>query len=100
MLKSIRHDWEDWEAEDILRNCRRAMSAEARPLVVERMLAPPNDGAEGKLYDLHMLVNAGGRERTPAEFTALLTAAGFELRASTRLPSSRFILEAIPNVNR
>jgi hypothetical protein len=99
VLKSILHDWGDREAQDILRNCRRAMSADARLLVVERMLAPPNEGLEGKLSDLNMLVNAGGRERTSDEFTALLAGAGFELRATTGLPRSRFIIEAIPSAN-
>jgi hypothetical protein len=94
VLKSILHDWGDSEAQDILRNCHRAMSADARLLVVERILAPPNQGAEGKLSDLNMLVNAGGLERTSEEFTALLDSAGFELRAITRLPSSRSIIEA------
>jgi O-methyltransferase domain len=61
----------------------------ARLLVVERMLAPPNEGVEAKLSDLNKLVNAGGRERTSEEFTALLASAGFELRATIRLPSSR-----------
>ena len=59
VMKSIVHDWDDREAQDILRNCRQAMSADARLLVVERMLAPPNEGAEVKLSDLNMLVNAG-----------------------------------------
>ena len=99
VLKSILHDWDDREAQDILRNCRRAMSADARLLVVERMLAPPNEGLEGKLSDLNMLVNAGGRERTSEEFIALLAGAGFELRATIRLPSSRFIIEAVPSVD-
>ena len=84
VLKSILHDWDDREAHHILRNCRRAMSGDARLLVVERTLAPPNDGADVKLSDLNMLVNAGGRERTSEEFTALLAGAGFELRATTR----------------
>jgi hypothetical protein len=97
VLKSILHDWDDPEAHTILGNCREAMHRCARLLVVERILAPPNQGAEGKLSDLNMLVNAGGRERTCAEFTALLAGAGFELRAATRLPSSRFLIEAKPS---
>ena len=100
VLKSILHDWDNREAHSILRNCRQAMHHPgARLLVVERMLAPPNEGAEVKLADLNMLVNAGGRERTSEEFTALLTGAGFELRATTRLPRSRFIIEAIPSAD-
>jgi hypothetical protein len=100
VLKSILHDWDDPEAHAILRNCREAMHPGARLLIVERILAPRNQGAEGKLSDLNMLVNAGGRERTSEEFTALLAGAGFELGAMIRLPNSRFIIEAIPSVNR
>jgi len=37
-------------------------------LVIERIIAPPNEGADCKFSDLNMLVNAGGRERTPSEF--------------------------------
>jgi len=97
VLKSILHDWDDREAQHILRNCRRAMSVGATLLLVERTVAPPNQGAEVKLTDLNMLVNAGGRERTSEEFTALLAGAGFELRATTHLSNSRFIIEATPN---
>jgi hypothetical protein len=97
VMKSVLHDWDDPEAHTILCNCREAMHRCARLLVVERILAPPNQGAEGKLSDLNMLVNAGGRERTCEEFIALLAGAGFELRATTRLPSSRVIIEALPS---
>jgi hypothetical protein len=47
---------------------RSTMHPGARLLIVERILAPPNQGAEGKLSDHNMLVNAGGRERTSEEF--------------------------------
>ncbi len=93
------HDWDDQEAQRILRNCRRAMSGDATLLVVERTVAPPNQGADVKLTDLNMLVNVGGRERSSEEFTALLAGAGFELHAITHLPNSRFIIEVRPSVN-
>jgi hypothetical protein len=96
VMKNILHDWDDPEAHIILRNCHQEMRPGARLLIVERMLAPPNEGAEGKFSDLNMLVNAGGRERTSDEFAALLSSAGFELREMISLPSSRFIMEAIP----
>ena len=48
------------------------MASGAELFVVERLLAPPNAGAEGKLSDLNMLVNVGGRERTLEEFVVLL----------------------------
>jgi hypothetical protein len=100
VLKNILHDWDDPKAHIILRNCHQAMHPHARLLLVERILAPPNEGAEGKISDLNMLVNAGGRERTAEEFAALLDDAGFELREVTSLPSSRFIIEAIPGACR
>ena len=45
ILKFILHDWDDATSIDILSACRRAMSAEAMLLVLERMIGPPNDGA-------------------------------------------------------
>ena len=97
LLKSILHDWNDGAALHLLRNCRRAMHAEAKLLIIERLLAPPNEGMEGKLSDLNMLVNAGGRERTREDFAALIESAGLELNAITPLSAWRFIIEATPN---
>jgi hypothetical protein len=96
VMKNILHDWDDAKARIILRNCHQAMHPDATLLIVERILAPPNEGAEGKFSDLNMLVNAGGQERTAEEFAALLNGAGFELREIIGLPSSRFIIEANP----
>jgi hypothetical protein len=96
LLKSIVHDWNDRDALHLLRNCRRAMQSGARLLIIERLLGPPNEGLEGKLSDLNMLVNAGGRERTREEFAALIASAGLTLGAITPLSASRFVIEAIP----
>jgi hypothetical protein len=79
LLKAILHDWDDPDAARILAVVRAAMPATAPLLVVERILAPPNQGAEGRLSDLNMLVNTGGRERTAPEFAELLRAGGFAL---------------------
>ena len=75
MLKFIIHDWQDEQAIALLRACRRACEASSRVLVIERVLAPANEGFEGKFSDLNMLVSAGGRERTLEEFEALFEAA-------------------------
>jgi O-methyltransferase domain/Dimerisation domain len=77
LLKFIIHDWDDAQASSILRCCRNAMGSQARLLVIERVIAPPNEGADGKFSDLNMLVNAGGRERTLCEFDTLFATAGF-----------------------
>jgi hypothetical protein len=41
-----------------------------------------------------MLVGPGGRERTPAEYAALLEAAGFRLTGSTTTAAAVAVLEA------
>lgn len=96
-LSWVVHDWGDDESVEILRNCRRAMSPDGRLLLIERVLPSANAPAPSKFGDLNMLVlTAGGRERTEAEFRSLLDRAGFTL--SRILPTSTevSIIEAIP----
>jgi len=81
MMRAITHDWPDDACVAILRNCRRVMTREARLLIIDRVIAAPNEGAEGKFSDLNMMAVPGGRERTEEEFRALLDAAGFRLDA-------------------
>jgi len=81
ILRAILHDWDDDRSIAILGNCRKAMGPDATLLVVERVLPEKAEGGlavDSYLLDLEMLVNTpGGRERTEAEFRAILTAAGF-----------------------
>lgn len=79
VLRRILHDWPDAEAIAILRRCRAAMEPEARLLLLESVVGPPNEDPESKFLDLLMLVSAGGRERTEAEWRALLAEGGFHL---------------------
>jgi len=79
LLKQILHDWDDAQCTAILRACARAMAPRGRVFVVEMVI--PDDGAPGpaQLMDLNMLVLLPGRERTRAEYAALLSAAGLTL---------------------
>ncbi len=86
-LKSILHDWDDDPAAAILRTRRAAMPARATLVLVEHVLAPGNTSDPGKFQDLNMLVALGGRERTAAEFDALLAAG--RLHADADHPDSR-----------
>jgi O-methyltransferase domain/Dimerisation domain len=79
LLKWILHDWPDEQAIAILRSCRRAIRKDGVLLAGEHVLGPANEGAEGKLMDLNMMVITGGIERTREEFARLFGAAGFEL---------------------
>jgi hypothetical protein len=76
LLKGIIHDWPDEDAAKILRNTRRAIRPGGTLLLIENIVdstaRPPG------LMDLLMLV-LGGRERTEADFRALLAASGFAI---------------------
>ncbi len=97
VLKQVLHDWEDEPAVAILRRCREAMEPGGRVLIAERLL-PQRVGRAERLtlfVDVLMLAVTGGRERTEAEFRALLEAADLELAAvSPPLPLGYRVLEA------
>ena len=85
LLSWVLHDWDDATTLQILGNCRAAMAQGSRLLVVE-MVVPepgqPNAAAFARLVrqtDLEMLAVVGGRERTAAEYEALLAESGFTL---------------------
>jgi O-methyltransferase domain len=97
VLKHIVHDWDDAAAIRILRNCRTAMPAGARLLLIECVLEPGNAPAFGKLLDLEMLaVSEGGSERTEAEFAALLAAADLRLARVVPTLAPTAVVEAVP----
>jgi SAM-dependent methyltransferase len=96
VLSHVLHDWTDEQALPILRNCRQAMSAEGRLLVVEAVLPPGDQPHHGKLMDLLMLTVTGGVERTAEEFSALLAAAGFRMTRVFETSTHQSIVEALP----
>ncbi len=102
ILKSVIHDWDDDHAIAILRNCRRAMPAHGKLLVVEPVLPAVVERSDQVqrmvMADINMLVCAGGRERTEAEFQALFTSADFRLTAviPAPAPSILSVIEGVP----
>ncbi|WHT23130.1 methyltransferase [Crossiella sp. CA-258035] len=79
VLKWILHDWDDEAATRILANCRAALPAHGRVLIVDDVLPErgnPDQPRDPGLKDLSMLVLYGGRERTRAEFERLCADAG------------------------
>ncbi len=97
VAKHVIHDWNDGDAVRILRNCRRAIRPDGTMLLIEPMLKPGKQHDFARFADLEMLVTTpGGRERTDAEFRALLDEAGFSLRRV--IPTGGFIsiLESQP----
>lgn len=97
VAKSVIHDWNDRDAVRILKNCRRAISRDGTMLLIERILKPSNQPDPAKFVDLQMLVLApGGRERTEAEFRALLGEAGFSLTRVIPTAEALWIIESRP----
>lgn len=79
MMRHIIHDWDDEKATTILQNIHRVMPKDGKLLVIEGVIQPGNDPSFGKLLDLAMLVNPGGKERTEEEYRTLFKMAGFDL---------------------
>lgn len=102
VLKSILHNWEDEKSVHILRNCRRAMSADAKLVLVERAKPPrAGDSAMDRALartDLNMLVGVGGRERSHVEFDTLLQAAGFDRIRLHPTGMDLWVIEARPRL--
>ena len=100
VLKSVIHDWNDDRSQAILRNCLTAMHADAKLLLVERIvplhLEPSARHRSIARADLNMLVGLGGRERTEDEYRRLLEVSGFQLRAIVPAGPTFTILEAVP----
>jgi hypothetical protein len=98
LLKWILVSWDDEQAVTILRNCRRALSARGKLLVIERIIPPGNEPFFGKLADLNLLVMYKGRHRTEAEYRKLFTRAGFELSRiiPTESPTEFSVIEGLP----
>jgi hypothetical protein len=97
VLKSVLQHWDDVAARAILESCREAMPARARIAIVERLLPERAlDDPGAVMIDLHMMVIAGGRARTLAEFEALLRQASFAMSNVHPTQSGLSIIEALP----
>jgi SAM-dependent methyltransferase len=75
LLVTILHDWDDDSAGRILEAVRSA--AGERLIVLDAVIEPGNSPDGAKWLDLLMLMIAGGRERTPEQWHALLAGAGW-----------------------
>jgi len=94
LLKNVLHDWDDDRCRTILSNLAAAMRQDSRLLMVEFLQEPNRPHPMVPLIDLQMLTQAdGGRERSVAEFRALLESAGLVLGRVYRGPMHA-ILEA------
>ena len=99
VLSRILHDWDDDDAERILRSCHHSMRPDSRLLVVDAVL--PERAAQSPLairMDVLMLILFGARERREAEFRQLFERSGFVFEGvvMTQSPTNLGVVQGSP----
>jgi hypothetical protein len=79
LLKRVMYSWNDEQSIAMLRAIRAGMHADSRLLLLEPLLEPGNDFDWGKLYDMLLLVMAGGGGRSLEALQELFAKADLEL---------------------
>jgi len=90
LLRHLLHDYDDDDCLRMLSNVRRAMTPDARVLVLEKTVPTDDTPGPGRWLDLHVMLLTGGRERTMPEYSALFDKTGLRL--------NRVLLTAHPAV--
>ncbi len=101
VFKSVIHMHADDNAVVILRNCRSAMPAHGKVILIERLLPeriePGDQRAQANLLlDVGMMLLNGGCERTEREYARLLSEAGLRLTRVITASGPQSIVEAVP----
>ncbi|MER6494558.1 methyltransferase [Streptomyces griseorubiginosus] len=92
VLSRVLHDWDDERCLTILRRCAQAMAPGSELLLIERLLPTDARLSLAVAWDLHMLCNVGGRERTEDHYRRLLDEAGFDCESCHELPLQATLL--------
>jgi ubiquinone/menaquinone biosynthesis C-methylase UbiE len=96
-MRHILHDWTDDLCLRILCNIRRVIPPSGRLLIIEAVVPEGNDPSMAKLFDMFMMILPDGTERTEAEYSKLLSAAGFTLQSVTPTLSPVSVIDARPS---
>ncbi|MGW0246618.1 methyltransferase [Nocardia goodfellowii] len=97
IMRHILHDWDDPATVAILANCRAAMPAGTRLLVVEHFSAANTERRDpmAAVMSLYMATVTSGRERTLAEYEKLHSTAGLAVSGVT-LSGGACLIESRP----
>jgi hypothetical protein len=90
------HNWDDERATAILRAIRAVIPAHGRLLILEQPLPDDDRPHLGKDLDIRMLTLHSGRERSYAEYSALLAGAGFSPGEVIPLERDECLITAFP----
>lgn len=97
LLSRILQDWDDSACITLLSNIRRAMAGPAaRLLIVERLISGSGSEQLPRLFDMHLLMMAGGRERTMSGYRSILDGAGFRVASVHAMELETTLLVAAP----
>ncbi len=96
LMRHIIHDWNDEDSIRILKNCRKAVPANGRLLLVECVVPENNKPSIARDFDMTMMTLPGGIERTEAEYRDLYEASGFRLTSITPTTTMVSVLEGRP----
>ena len=95
-LSRILHDWSDEKVRALLARIAERLPAGGGLLVCEQLLTPRKDGSStALLQSLNMLICTEGRERSAAEYEALLREAGFRQVRTAKLHAPVDVVLAI-----
>jgi SAM-dependent methyltransferase len=96
LLKHVIHNWNDLRSEEVLKVIHRDMPAGSRLLILEMIVPPGNTPSLAKLLDIQMMASMpGGKERTAAGFTEMLTRSGFRNIRIIHTVSPVCLIEAV-----
>jgi SAM-dependent methyltransferase len=97
VLKGVLQQHGDENARTILQNCREALKAGAKLVIVERLMPDTaTDDPAAVMLDLHMMTITGGKTRTRPEMEALIAAAGLTVTDAAKTPSGLAVIECTP----
>lgn len=94
LLSRVLQDWDDQRCTALLSHIRAALPESGRLLILERVIPDDGETLLPLLYDLHLLMAAGGRERDLAGYRAVLGAAGLHLESVHALSLETSLLVA------
>lgn len=96
LLSQVIHSWGEEKSLKLLQNCHRAMTANGKLLLIERVIPTGSEVPfEMAVQSISLMLETGGRERNQAQFRELLQRAGFTLTRVLPTASPLYVLEGV-----
>ncbi|KAF5202636.1 (RS)-norcoclaurine 6-O-methyltransferase [Thalictrum thalictroides] len=101
MMKSVLHDWDDKECIEILKRCKEAVPRDGgKVIIIDIVLNVKSEHPYTKMrltFDLDMMLNSKGKERTEEEWKKLIQDdAGYKGYKITQISALQSVIEAYP----